>query len=94
MIADVSSLIGELSAMSEADVSPIPVDYVLGRLRAALVDDVSPVVHGHLEIIGFDSWYCKCGTCSVCGVENFAFARYCAGCGAKMDAAELERRIK
>lgn len=33
MLADVSGLIGELSAMSEAEVPAVPVLYVLGRLK-------------------------------------------------------------
>ena len=48
MIANVSSLIGELSATSEADVASVPVLYVLGQLRAALVDaDVESEIGGN-----------------------------------------------
>ncbi len=39
MLADVSGLVGELSAMSEAEVPSVPVSWVLGMLRGALVKD-------------------------------------------------------
>ncbi len=42
MLADVSGLIGELSAMSEAEVPAVPVLYVLGRLKGALVKSDVP----------------------------------------------------
>ncbi|MDE7003623.1 MAG: hypothetical protein K2P08_04250 [Oscillospiraceae bacterium] len=42
MLADVSGLVGELSAMSEAEVSTVPVSWVLGMLRGALVKDAVP----------------------------------------------------
>lgn len=42
MLADVSGLIGELSALNEAEVSTVPVRYVLGKLRGALVEGDVP----------------------------------------------------
>ncbi len=42
ILADVSGLVGELSAMSEAEVSTVPVRYVLGKLRGALVEGDVP----------------------------------------------------
>lgn len=38
MLADVSGLIGELSAMIEAEFPVVPTRYVLGRLKGALAE--------------------------------------------------------
>ena len=46
MLAEVDGLIGELSAMEETGVSSVPVPYVLGRLKGALVEGTAPVARG------------------------------------------------
>jgi hypothetical protein len=47
--------------------------------------DVEPVVHGRLLRTGIDEYYGEFAECSVCGWDNMANAKYCSGCGAKMD---------
>lgn len=47
--------------------------------------DVAPVVHGQLTNIDKNEWYCDFGKCSVCGEENPTDAKYCLGCGARLD---------
>lgn len=49
------------------------------------ITDAAPVVHGRLTNIDKNEWYCDFGKCSVCGEENPTDAKYCLGCGARMD---------
>lgn len=47
--------------------------------------DVTEVWHGRLLRTGIDEYYGEFAECSVCGWDNMANAKYCSGCGAKMD---------
>lgn len=57
-------------------------DRIIDSLTAA---DVEPVRHGRLLRTGIDEYYGEFAECSVCGWDNMANAKYCSGCGAKMD---------
>lgn len=95
MLADVSGLVGELSAMSEAEVSTVPVRYVLGKLRGALVEDAAPTARGVWYGDEYDGYADGCPVydtfrCSRCGYvvsdDGQTLPGYCPNCGAKMDA--------
>jgi hypothetical protein len=58
---------------------------VLMRIKDFPSADVVPVVHGRLTNIDKNEWYCDFGKCSVCGEENPTDAKYCLGCGARLD---------
>lgn len=60
-------------------------DDVLRELDAQPAADVEPVRHGRLLRTGIDEYYGEFAECSVCGWDNMANAKYCSGCGAKMD---------
>ena len=86
MLAEVSALIGELSAMNEADGVPmIPVAYVLGWLKGAAVvygvwvlDDYNGYVDGH----PYNLFHCnECGY--VVADDGQALPSYCPNCGTK-----------
>ena len=47
--------------------------------------DVAPVRHGRALRTWIDEYYGEWTECSVCGWDNPANAKYCNGCGAKMD---------
>lgn len=55
MLAEVSGLIGELSAMEEAGVSSISVLYVLGRLRYSLVSSAGIPVEAQRSVSDSDT---------------------------------------
>lgn len=47
--------------------------------------DVAPVRHGRPMRTWIDEYYGEWTECSVCGWDNPADAKYCNGCGARMD---------
>lgn len=50
--------------------------------------DVEPVQHTRRKVCGTDEYYGEWLQCSICGyTENAGSAKYCGGCGAKMDLA-------
>ena len=52
--------------------------------------EAEPVRHGRLINTRTDELYEQWGDCSLCGERNYADAKYCQWCGAKMDGGETD----
>ena len=75
------------SAFAHMGEESIPTETVLDDLKGAIpAADVEPVRHVRRYVCCIDEYYGEWLQCPICGYsDNANSAKYCGGCGAKMD---------